>query len=191
MLAVYALSYLAEDSALGFVVSIFTGYIMVSAFLRLSRGVVVDFKNLFADLAPGKFVQYVVMMIIVTVFMVVGFLLLILPGFIVAIMTSLAAFILMDDQKDISWSGKAFWHAIKKSKHMTHGHKWKLAGFFVVVLALNILGAMAFGLGLLITVPVTCMALAYIYDRLKGPVVVPERTGNNEASAASEDTHTN
>ncbi len=188
LLLTYIISYATEDSAVGFLVSIFTGFIIASVFLRMSRGTVVTFNNLFADLSPGKLVQYAVMMLVMTVFIVIGFVLLVFPGVIIAIMMSLSAFILMDAPKDISWKSNTFWVSMKKSRALTNGEKWNLLGFFFVVLALNILGALAFGLGLIITMPVTCMALAHIYDALKNKdkTVIPEIVGNTEDVHASE-----
>ncbi len=166
LLVIYVVSYVTKDLAIGFLVSIFTGFIVASVFLRISRGVKVDFKNLFIDLSPGKFIQYIIAMFISTVFIVVGMLFLIVPGVIIAIMMSLTAYVMMDESKNVSWKSNTFWLVMKRSKKLVSGEKWNLLAFFFVAFALNILGALAFGLGLLVTVPVTCIGLGYIYDSL-------------------------
>lgn len=193
MLISYVLSYLLMDSVVGVLVSLFTGYIGWSVFLRLSRGVKVDFQNIFDDLSGEKFFQYFLAMLVLTVFVLIGFILIIIPGIIIAIMTSLTAFIIMDEKKDIAWNGKAFWHAIKRSRELTDGEKWNLFGFFLVILAINVLGALAFGFGLLVTVPITGIAFAHIYNALKNKenVVVPEVISNTETPHSSQNTETN
>lgn len=193
MLISYVLSYLLMDSVVGVLVSLFTGYIGWSVFLRLSRGLKVNFQNIFDDLSGEKFFQYFLAMLVLTVFVLVGFVLVIIPGIIIAIMTSLTAFIIMDERKDIAWNGKSFWHAIKKSRELTHGEKWNLFGFFLVILAINILGALAFGFGLLVTVPITGIAFAHIYNALKNKdiVVVPDIISNTATAHSSQSTEAN
>lgn len=184
LLIVYIVSYLLEESLIGWLVSVFTGYLMVSVFLRISRGIKVDFTTLFVDFSGTKFLQYFLLMVVVSVFVVVGLVAFLVPGIIVAIMTSLSSFILMDEKNDVAWNSKAFWHAITESKRLTSGEKWDLLVFFAVVLAMNVLGALAFGVGLLITVPVTCIALAHIYDALKRkPVEAVAAPAGNEATS--------
>ncbi len=192
MIIVYAASYLLENSPFGFLVSVFSGFLMASAYLRIARGQKVDFNNIFADLSGNKFFQYVILIIVVTFFVVLGFVLLVIPGVIVAVMTSVSTFILMDEPKDVSWKGDAFWRAVKRSRDLTRGHKWDLFGFFLVIMLLNILGALAFGIGLIITIPVTAIALAHIYDALKNKPIMAEVVGESkkEASDTSGNTQT-
>ena len=193
LLVVYAVSYAGQESAIGFIISVFTGFIMASVFLRISRGQTVTFNNLFTDLSGGKFVQYFVMMVVTTVFVVIGLVFLIVPGVIIGLMMSFSAFAMMDEPKEVSWKSNAFWRAMKQSKHLANGEKWNLLAFFLVALGLNVLGALAFGLGLIITIPVSVMALAYIYDALKNKpaVVIAEIPGNAEEVHASETPETN
>lgn len=167
LLIIYIVSYALEESAVGFLFSAFTGFIMASVALRLSRHEHTDFKNLFKDLSGGKFVQYLIMMIITTIFIIVGAVLLVVPGIVVAIMTAFSTYVLLDKPKNVAWNSTSFWQSIKESKHITKGHKWDLFGYFLLALVLNILGALAFGVGLIVTIPVTLIGLAHIYDKLK------------------------
>ena len=63
-----------------------------------------------------------------------------------------------------------------------------LFGFFLVLLGLNILGALAFLIGLLVTIPVSGMAMAVLYDRLRNRVVetTTGATGNISEIVPSE-----
>ncbi len=192
MLAAYVLSYLAEDSLLNMIVGLVTGFLMASSFLRISRGAHVDFTNLLADMRLGLFVNYVALTITVTIFIFIGIALLIVPGVIIALMLSLATFILLDTHKNTVWNSGAFWQSMKESRRLTDGHKWQLLSFFIIALVLNVIGALAFGLGLLVTIPVTGMAVVFIYDRLKTAPALPAGVeSKNEPAASSETTHTN
>lgn len=50
---------------------------------------------------------------------------------------------------------------------MTKGHKGWLFGFAIVLGLLNIAGFLAFGVGLLFTIPITIMAQIYVYRQLE------------------------
>lgn len=55
---------------------------------------------------------------------------------------------------------------LKKSAKITKGHFLDLIGFHVVAFFLNLLGLLCLGVGLLVTIPVTLTAKAYIYNRI-------------------------
>ncbi|MBI1975754.1 MAG: hypothetical protein HYS59_02020 [Candidatus Vogelbacteria bacterium] len=56
--------------------------------------------------------------------------------------------------------------AVRKSWNATEGHVWLLVRLMIVAAILNILGALAFIVGLFITIPTTMLASAYIYKLL-------------------------
>jgi hypothetical protein len=55
--------------------------------------------------------------------------------------------------------------ALKKSWNMTDGRFWKLAGYSAVLILLNMLGLLAFGLGLILTLPMSAIAVTLIYKK--------------------------
>lgn len=57
--------------------------------------------------------------------------------------------------------------SLRRSAAMTKGVKWSLAGFLLALVGLNLLGALAFMVGLLITVPISLLAYAHVYLKLK------------------------
>jgi uncharacterized membrane protein len=57
---------------------------------------------------------------------------------------------------------------MKESKRITHGYKWPLLGFIFVLALVNLLGALALGVGLLVSVPVSTLALVHAYRTLGG-----------------------
>ena len=59
------------------------------------------------------------------------------------------------------------WKLLKESAKITKGHMWKLFGFILLVTLINIVGALLLIIGLAFTVPVTMIAVGYVYDHLK------------------------
>src|SRR5690606_24140896 len=94
----------------------------------------------------------------------VGLVLLIVPGVILAVVYAFYGFVIVD-------RGEPVLAALQRSAELTRGHRGELFLFGVVLLGLNLLGALAFGIGLLITSPVSLIAAGYVYRRLAGPTV--------------------
>lgn len=55
--------------------------------------------------------------------------------------------------------------ALKKSMHMTKGSFWKLFWFLLVIVIMNIIGAIPAGLGLIVTIPVSVIAYTIVYRK--------------------------
>lgn len=90
-----------------------------------------------------------------------GFILLIIPGIIWMLKFSQAFYLIVDQDMGIMDS-------LKKSAEITAGVKWELLGLSILSTLINILGIIAFGIGLFATVPTTMMAYTYVYRRLAG-----------------------
>lgn len=182
------LSTLGQETHAGFIVDILISFVLTSAFLRISRGQKVDFKNIFDEMSWMKLVHYLLASIIVGIFFVIGLVLFVIPGVIVGIMLSFVTNILVDENKGVAWKSMAFWTAIKKSVAMTKGIKWKLFVFFLVLLGINILGLLALGVGLFVTIPLSGIAMAVLYDKLKGRATetVVVAVSNNDVPPPSE-----
>jgi uncharacterized membrane protein len=88
-----------------------------------------------------------------------GLLLLIVPGVIWAIKYQFYGYAVVD-------KGLGMKQALERSKLLTEGVKLKLFWLGLVLLGVNFVGALAFVVGLLVTVPVTLMALVYVYYQL-------------------------
>ena len=58
--------------------------------------------------------------------------------------------------------------SFKKSAEMTKGNMWRLLGFWVVFGVINVIGLMVFVVGLLVTVPVSFLAIVVVYRALEG-----------------------
>lgn len=57
--------------------------------------------------------------------------------------------------------------ALHRSSVLTEGTRFRLFLFLLLCFGLNVLGALAFGVGLLFTIPATALAFAYVYRRLE------------------------
>ncbi len=116
----------------------------------------------------------------------VGFLLLIVPGIIFALMFIFSTFLVIDREIDPI-------EAMKESYRMTRGHKWNLLGLLLMLILVNLLGVLALIVGLLVSVPVTALALTHAYRVLGGTagmrpvdaVLAPSRSSSS-ATASSQ-----
>jgi uncharacterized membrane protein len=109
---------------------------------------------------PHPFWKYVGASILVGLVIVAGFILLIVPGIILMLMLMFTTFIVID-------RGLGPLDAMKESNNITHGHKWPLLGFLCILALINIAGAIALLVGLLVTIPVTSLAFTHAYRVLQ------------------------
>ncbi len=114
---------------------------------------------------PKPFWKYLGVSILTGLLAAIGFVLLVVPGVIVTLMLFFVKFIVIDqDMNPIA--------AMKASVRMTNGHKWQLLGLLVFALVINIIGAILLLVGLLVTIPVTTLAIAHAYRTLKHSAAV-------------------
>ncbi len=103
--------------------------------------------------------RYIASSIMYAIIVLAGLILFIVPGIIWAIKYGFYKYTLIDEKLDIMDS-------IRRSGEITRGEKWNIFFFGIVLVLLNILGALVFLVGLIITVPITMMATAYVYRKL-------------------------
>jgi uncharacterized membrane protein len=94
------------------------------------------------------------------VYVVVGLLLLIVPGVIWGITYSFALFGVVDKQMSVK-------DALAFSKKITEGKKWALFVFGLVLLGINVLGVLCLGVGIIVSVPLSLLMTAIVYDELQ------------------------
>lgn len=87
-----------------------------------------------------------------------GFILFIIPGLIFMIMFQLYLYLIVDQ-------GLGPIESLKRSRVLTKGSRMRLAGFAFIALLVNIGGALCLVVGLLLTIPATSIASAYVYDQ--------------------------
>lgn len=125
-----------------------------------------DAVSLSALWHPQPFWTYLGASILLGLAIAVGFLLLIVPGIIFTLMFMFTTFIVIDREL-----GPV--EAMKESRRITHGYKWRLLGFGLVLALVNLLGILALVIGLLVSIPVSSLAFAHAYRTL-GPRAVPD-----------------
>lgn len=104
-----------------------------------------------------------------------GLILLIVPGIIWAIKYRYFSYFIIDkNMKPVA--------ALRESAKITAGNKWKLLGFGLIIVVLNLLGLIFFGIGFLITMPLTTLASVHVYKFLSGNTVTQDILPLGEAS---------
>lgn len=123
----------------------------------------------YSDSLPARpFWKYIGGQIVVGVAVLIGLIFLIVPGIIAALAFFMTQYLVVE---------KRMWpiEAMKESARITKGNRWKLFLLMLACLGINIVGVLALVVGLLVTVPVSMLALAHAYRVLehKANEVVP------------------
>lgn len=108
---------------------------------------------------PQPFWKFVGASLLAGIAIFVGFLLLIVPGIIVAILFAFVAYVVIEE-------GKGPIDALKRSIELTRGSRFKLFQLGLAALFVNLLGLLALVVGLFVTVPLTFLTMAYAYRTL-------------------------
>ncbi len=116
-----------------------------------------NFGRLFQEYP--KFWRYLGVNILIALIFLLGLLLFIIPGIIWLLMFFFAPYLIIDKNIGVI-------DALKKSRQMTKGSRWRLLLAVIILFFINILGILAFGIGLLITSPLTLITYAYLYRQL-------------------------
>ncbi len=138
-------------------VNAFTSFVLVAASLELH-----DFGTIeIGDLAKAlpQFLQFLGGYIIFCAVIMAGYMLLIIPGIFLTIKLFLYMYLVVDRKMNAAES-------LKKSYELTTGHFAELLIFFFSVVVINVLGMLLLGVGMLVSIPVTSIAGAYIYRKL-------------------------
>jgi len=146
------------------VVSLLLALGLIRATLALTRGEKPEVSMLFET---DNFGPYIVAAILFGIGSAIGFILCIIPGVIFAIFYGFYGFIIVDkgEQSPIE--------ALKRSQQLVSGHFGAVLGLAVVLILINIVGALLCGIGLLFTVGISAIAWAYAYRALAGEPVAP------------------
>ncbi|MGE5455189.1 MAG: glycerophosphoryl diester phosphodiesterase membrane domain-containing protein [Methylocystaceae bacterium] len=138
----------------GTVLSLITGMGAIKIVLALYDGGQVRFSDLFSNYQ--RFFRVLGASILITIICVIGFILLIVPGIILALRLQFTIFLIMDEDLGAV-------EALKKSWEITRGSAGNLFLFWLLCLLIIILGFIALVVGVLVAAPVTYLGLTYIY----------------------------
>ena len=149
---------------------------LAKIYLRFRDGEKPIFENLFDGLARAH--VWIASTLIAGVAVVMGLILLIVPGIIMMLRLWFVGFVLVDER-----TGPI--DAIQRSWDITRGHTMDLLVLFIALLGLNILGLCCLIVGLLVTVPISGLATAYVYRGLKPRAVASSAPAPAPAGAAA------
>ena len=154
-------SFWGGDRGLGkLIIFIITGPIAAGTYmyaLQLIRGGDPDIGEMFGGFrefgrAVGVFALYAVMI-------VVGFVFLIVPGIFLAVAFMPAIFLVLDDNLNIM-------DTLRKAWAMTEGVRGRIFLVLLAVVGLNLLGLLAFLIGVIFTGALSLLIVAAVYDEL-------------------------
>jgi len=136
---------------------LFMGNFIVSA--KLLQGQTPAFGDFFAGFR--YFLPLLLLLLVSGVFIGIGMVLLIIPGIYLAVAYIFASYLVVDRRLD-------FWPAMELSRHTVNPHWFGYFAFMLLLLLLNLAGALLLGLGLLVTIPVSFCAVAALYAETFG-----------------------
>jgi uncharacterized membrane protein len=109
---------------------------------------------------PHPFWRFLLSVLMVTVIVIIGFILLIIPGIIAVLALSFTTYLVLT--RDIKAAD-----AIKESLRLTNGNRWKLFLFILASLLVNIVGFIALFIGLFVTIPVSLLAYVHVFRTIE------------------------
>jgi uncharacterized membrane protein len=128
---------------------------LVRVVLRYSR----NGKPSFQDFAVTEYItplNYIIGTIVYFLIVLVGLVLFIIPGIILAVRLKFYSYLIVEKHMSAL-------DALKESLDMTRGSTVDLILFILMGLVINFVGALFFGVGLIVTIPVTYIAQGYVY----------------------------
>jgi uncharacterized membrane protein len=117
--------------------------------------------------SASTFYKFVLGYLLYTLIVLAGFLLLIIPGIIWSIKYLYIVYLIVD-------KGSGPLEAMRQSARITDGVKWELFAFMLVLMVINMAGALFFIIGLFVTIPVTMLAMAYMFRKLSSGEIPSE-----------------
>jgi len=149
---------------LNFISGAFMAGGIITFALKVARGQPYSFGDVFGG-APF-FLRILACELVLYLGVLLGMVLLIVPGIILSLGWSLAITALVD--KNLGPI-----EALKESWRLTTGHKGDIFLLGLLLLLVTIAGVCACGVGLLVTYPIMYIAITYVYLRLSGQPTAP------------------
>lgn len=137
--------------------SLYAGYGIVA--FKLSSGKPFQFNDFFRGF--HYFLPLFLFVLASIIIISIGCALLLVPGIYLAVGYMFTPFLIIDYRM-------GFWQAMEISRTIITRHWVSFFGFALALFALNVLGGLAFGVGLLVTFPVTSCAVAIAYKEIVG-----------------------
>lgn len=130
---------------------------LITIGLSIVDGKTPKFEDLYSHY--NRFLEFFLTSLLMGVIVVIGFILLIIPGIYFMVKYQFTLFNVVDKKL-------AYMKALNASSEMVKGRWMRVFMFDLGLIGLNILGLLALGVGLLITIPTSFFAGLYLYRRL-------------------------
>ena len=133
------------------------GFAAVGA--RLKQGQSTNFSDFFEGFR--NFLTLLLLGLVTQILIILGLVLLIVPGVYLMVGYILAPWFVLDRKVD-------FWEAMELSRRTVQHHWFHFFGLVLLIILINLLGTLAVGLGLLVTIPVSWCAITAAYAATVG-----------------------
>lgn len=110
---------------------------------------------------PHPYWKFVAVSVLAGAATIIGLVLLIVPGIIIGIALGFSLYIVIE-------KGSSPFDAMRESAALTKGHRWNLFLLGLALIGINILGFCALFVGLLVSIPVSTLAVVHAYRTLSG-----------------------
>lgn len=143
---------------------------MAFVWIRFALGVVDGRSVRLHELLPEgtRLLDYLAVSILYGALVLIGLVALVIPGIYLAVRFAFVGFLVADGRAEVLG-------AFRQSSTLTTDARWKLLLFGFLLLLLNLAGAFLFGIGLVVTVPISALAAAHVYRRLLAVCAERER----------------
>lgn len=158
----YSYDFVVNSQILFIAQQIISSFISISflvVMLNIVDGKDISIKQIFTGINLKQFVFIILASLVMALFVVVGLILLIVPGIIFAIALSLSAYSILDKNKGIISSLKYSWT-------ITKGYRFKMFILWIIGILLSFIGLITFGVGMLVVIPVIYLMQARLYREL-------------------------
>jgi uncharacterized membrane protein len=125
-------------------------------FLKAMRDDEAEIKTLFEGF-KNQYLNIILANLIVTALVIIGFVMLIIPGIIIACRLAFVSYLIMDKNMEAM-------KAVEKSWQMTKGHGWTIFGMAIISFFLFIGGLIVFIVGVIISIMWAHAAFATLYQ---------------------------
>ncbi|MCX5797033.1 MAG: hypothetical protein NTY77_16190 [Elusimicrobia bacterium] len=159
-----------------FFIGLFLTPHLIAGFSLVLLKLLRDETPVFTDLFKGfsYYIPVLVAGLLMGVFLTIGLFCLVAPGVFLGLMWSQTMFLLADDIRSAEAGRKdkaavSGWSAMQRSAVLMDGQKLRFLGYAIVLAIIGLAGAVAVGIGVLITIPFAWLAGAAFYNRLTKP----------------------
>lgn len=129
--------------------------------LKILKQQATTFSDFFRGFQNGKFLQFFLVTIVGGLLILLGLILLILPGIYLAVAYSFAVPLMVDRRL-------GFWEALETSRKVITKRWFSFFGFLLLLGLVNFVGALLCFVGLLVTAPLTSCAIVAAYRNIMG-----------------------